>query len=124
MIEQKRARAGGERGANGEWYEGGKFIATTEAAKKCGSTTSRPRKAEVAPFVWREIPAGRIAIYPRISLFVDPRAIQTGVAKLAPSFVTNPPQCYTEDKANIDALMDLWNRGHRWTPAPQWQAEA
>lgn len=26
---QKRASVGGERGANGEWYEGGKFIATT-----------------------------------------------------------------------------------------------
>ena len=30
---QKRARKGGEVGANGEWYEGGKFIATTDSAK-------------------------------------------------------------------------------------------
>lgn len=27
---QRRAKAGGEFGANGEWYEGGKFIATLE----------------------------------------------------------------------------------------------
>lgn len=27
---QRRAKAGGEYGANGEWYEGGKFIATEE----------------------------------------------------------------------------------------------
>lgn len=30
---QRRAKAGGEFGANGEWYEGGKFIATTDHVK-------------------------------------------------------------------------------------------
>ena len=30
---QRRAAAGGERGANGEWYEGGKFIATKDRTK-------------------------------------------------------------------------------------------
>lgn len=29
-TDQRRAKAGGEIGANGEWYEGGKFIATQE----------------------------------------------------------------------------------------------
>lgn len=29
-ITQRRAKAGGEVGANGEWYEGGKFISTQE----------------------------------------------------------------------------------------------
>ena len=27
-VDQRRAKAGGEYGANGEWYDGGKFIAT------------------------------------------------------------------------------------------------
>lgn len=31
---QKRAAVGGEFGANGEWYEGGKFIATRDNAKQ------------------------------------------------------------------------------------------
>lgn len=31
---QKRAKVGGEVGANGEWYEGGKFIATRDNAKQ------------------------------------------------------------------------------------------
>ena len=31
---QQRARVGGELGANGEWYEGGKFIATQEHTVK------------------------------------------------------------------------------------------
>lgn len=39
---QRRAKAGGERGANGEWYEGGKFIATTDHAK------SAPMRHEVS----------------------------------------------------------------------------
>jgi hypothetical protein len=33
-VGQRRAKAGGEFGANGEWYEGGKFIATTDRAKQ------------------------------------------------------------------------------------------
>lgn len=33
-INQLRAKAGGEYGPNGEWYEGGKFIATTELPKR------------------------------------------------------------------------------------------
>lgn len=32
-LGQKRAKAGGELGANGEWYEGGKFIATKDRPK-------------------------------------------------------------------------------------------
>lgn len=42
-IGQRRARAGGERGANGEWYEGGKFIATKDNPK------SAPRIYEISP---------------------------------------------------------------------------
>ena len=34
---QRRAAAGGELGANGEWYEGGKFIATKDRTKSDGS---------------------------------------------------------------------------------------
>lgn len=33
-TDQKRAKPGGEFGANGEWYEGGKFIATQEDTVK------------------------------------------------------------------------------------------
>lgn len=38
-IGQRRARAGGELGANGEWYEGGKFIATQEDRPKTAPAT-------------------------------------------------------------------------------------
>lgn len=41
---QRRAKVGGEYGANGEWYEGGKFIATHENTIKVA-----PMRHEVSP---------------------------------------------------------------------------
>lgn len=41
---QRRAKAGGEYGANGEWYEGGKFIATQEDTIK-----TAPIRHEITP---------------------------------------------------------------------------
>jgi hypothetical protein len=41
---QRRAKAGGEYGANGDWYEGGKFIATEEDTIK-----RAPMRHEVTP---------------------------------------------------------------------------
>lgn len=50
----KRAKAGGEFGANSEWYEGGKFINTVpENRKKEGShPKAKCRKVQVGPFEW------------------------------------------------------------------------
>ena len=51
----KRAKKGGEIGANGEFYEGGKFINTAhERAKRFGSTPKAPplRRVPVRPGVW------------------------------------------------------------------------
>jgi hypothetical protein len=39
---QKRAAVGGETGANGEWYRGGEFIATSENTVKGGRLEERP----------------------------------------------------------------------------------
>lgn len=66
MSTQKRAAKGGEEGANGEWYEGGKFIATTEHAKGTAAAKSaKPeRKQQYAPYKWDFAPvAGQMAIY-------------------------------------------------------------
>jgi len=49
----KRAAKGGEFGANGEWYEGGKFINTIpENGKKEGSTPAKARKVQFEPYNW------------------------------------------------------------------------
>ena len=63
----KRAAKGGELGANGEWYEGGKFINTIpENAKKEGSTgrKAKVRKVQVGPYEWAVQPTpGATPIY-------------------------------------------------------------
>ncbi len=48
MDEQRRAAAGGEVGANGEWYRGGAFIATTDHPKSAPLQAERPDPAWVA----------------------------------------------------------------------------
>ena len=63
-----RAKKGGELGANGEWYEGGKFIATTERPKSQAEIRKATRKQETAPYVWEVAPEiGLVAIFPGLS---------------------------------------------------------
>jgi len=58
-----RAKAGGQVGANGEWYEGGQFIATTDHAKSHKRAAKSSGKVEVAPYVWEFAPEGMAPIY-------------------------------------------------------------
>lgn len=68
MSTQARAKKGGEIGANGEFYEGGKFIARTEKAKSQKEAYRATRKQNVAPYVWEVAPeAGLVAIFPSLS---------------------------------------------------------
>jgi hypothetical protein len=61
---QKRAKIGGEVGANGEFYEGGKFIATTDHSKRHGSVKRKPRKVQIRPFEWVIAEPGQRPIFP------------------------------------------------------------
>lgn len=68
MTEQARAKKGGEIGANGEFYEGGKFIAKTERPKSQAEIRQATRKQEVAPYVWEVAPEiGWTAIFAGLS---------------------------------------------------------
>jgi hypothetical protein len=51
------AKKGGEVGLNGEFYEGGKFLPSTEAAKKAPVKYPSGGKVEVAPYIWGARPA-------------------------------------------------------------------
>ena len=64
-MSQKRAKQGGEYGANGEWYDGGRFINTIpENPKKAGSNRrGGPRKVEVEPSKWEESREGQFPIF-------------------------------------------------------------
>lgn len=68
MKTHSRAKKGGELGANGEWYEGGKFIATTDHAKRFGSTPkAKVSKQQFERGKWEVAPDGKRALYPLLA---------------------------------------------------------
>ena len=50
---QRRAKVGGEYGANGEWYEGGKWIANADNAKSHKETKRPTGRQKTGPNEWR-----------------------------------------------------------------------
>lgn len=107
---QARARAGGEVGANGEWYEGGKFIATRDNAKRAAQARrAMGRKWEIEPFVWSTPPAPEArAIFGALAFFKYDRA-----AKQFGEMV-GTPDAPAETIAHWHALRDAYNAGARW----------
>ena len=111
MNTQRRAKVGGEYGVNGEWYEGGKWIANTEHAKKLGSRKPTG-KQEIAPFVWEVPEEGMRAIYSRFSGTWE--SDKAGMMKCR-----NLPVDYwgIEYLEQSQQMADRWNNGERWMTA-------
>jgi hypothetical protein len=108
----KRAAKGGEFGANGEFYEGGKFINTVaENRKREGSApAAKARKQEIAPFVW-EFPAdGMNSIYRKFAGIFG--KVVNGRLEVLCSDVTLAYTGTTREQAQ--ELADKWNAGQRW----------
>ena len=61
-----RAKKGGEFGANGEWYEGGKFIATTESPKQHKRRVHGTGRVQIENGVWVAGREGFRPIYPTL----------------------------------------------------------
>ena len=113
----KRATKGGEFGANGEWYEGGKFINTIpENRKREGSIPKRSHKQEVAPYVWEVAPEGMNSLYRKFAgLFgkvINGVAILTdgGNGDRLPEILNYVGK--TQEEAQ--SIIDRWNAGERW----------
>lgn len=117
QVTTKRAAKGGEFGANGEWYEGGKFINTVpENRKKEGSTPRKVGKQEIAPYHW-EVPAnGKNSIYRQFAGTWG--RIENGVAIFAYGSDVTRLECVLRycgrTKQEAQTLLDLWNSGERW----------
>jgi hypothetical protein len=65
-----QAKAGGERGMNGEFYKGGQFLPSSENTVKGAQTVTfhKGTKKEIAPFVWEASPADdMLSIYDRVN---------------------------------------------------------
>ena len=107
----KRAAAGGEFGANGEWYEGGKFINTVaENPKKEGSKPRGQRKMEIAPYVWEVAPEGRVSLYAQFAGVFG--KVIDGVAVMGCSDRTLA--YFRRTREEVQHLIDRWNAGERW----------
>lgn len=118
---QKRAKQGGETGANGEWYEGGQFIATTQHAKVPQAEKKRGTgKQEIEPYKWEVGPDGHRSIFKAISGVFgrlgdarrgqDPEKMYLRDDEGLPQSL----QHFGVDLEDAKKLVDLFNSGERW----------
>jgi hypothetical protein len=107
----KRATKGGEFGANGEWYDGGRFLNTVpENAKKEGSSRRKARKVEIEPYKWVEAVEGKRSIYAALAGIYG--KVIGGVMVLSINPVTLA--YYGNDEATVRGMADRYNAGERW----------
>lgn len=109
----KRAAKGGQVGANGEWYEGGKFINTIpENRKREGSTARQPRKVQVEPYVW--VVSDRKPIFSLVggvACYIDRYQPAKGIMPFAPALAHYGD---TWGGKTVQEWCDLYNAGERW----------
>lgn len=111
-MTQRRAKIGGEAGVNGEWYEGGKFIANTDRAKSHKPAGRATGRQLVAPGVLEVAPSDDlVAIFPQLTagfFAFDQQTLQFGE-------VTNETALAYFGADRLTALRDRFNAGERWT---------
>lgn len=116
----RRAPIGGTTGTNGERYEGGQFLPSTELPKLPTKTRrAGSGKQEVAPYVWEVAPAGKTSLYRVISAFMDwQRYRSTGVAAAHMPSIEGHARMYTTfNVAEMLLLIDAYEAGERWMNA-------
>lgn len=109
-----RARAGGERGMNGEMYAGGQFLPNTQLPKRCpAARRGGPRRALIEPGVLAEIPEGQNAIFAAVRAVCN---IENGV--LVPFAADHPVWNGYADYEQVQADCSLYNQGQRFYDLP------
>ena len=115
-MTHSRAKAGGELGANGEWYEGGKFINTVakNAKRAAKEANASSRKQNVNAGVWEVAPvAGKLALFPMLSGMEIPNRDRSNW-----QFTFNPDLrgaiATVEFIAIRKARIAAFNAGERW----------
>ena len=118
-MKTTRAKAGGQHGKNGEWYEGGQFLPSSETTEKGAFSKdqrqARPRKQEIAPYRW-EI-SGKSAIWPKVEAVC--KFHKTGYSKETGAqgwleIVAIPSSWTQEGIEEVRELVKKWNSGERW----------
>ncbi len=111
---KRQAKAGGELGANGEFYKGGAFINTVPENPKGNKLSKKAtRKQEVMPYVWEVAPEGKMSLYRMLAGFeignrdrVNPKF--TFNSDLRNEYAT--PEYIVIRKSRIEAF----NAGEHW----------
>lgn len=114
----KRAKKGGEIGANGEFYEGGKFINTIpENGKKEGSIKRKPRKVQIEPYVWVTVEEFKRTLFSLVGTYaeyIDRRDWTKGIKPFLPFL--NSPGAYGKEFTveEVQQMCDRFNAGERF----------
>jgi hypothetical protein len=116
--DQRRAKKGGEYGANGEWYEGGKFINTVEEnRKKEGSHKKGSGKQEIGPYQWEVPPEGKMSLFRKFAGIFG--KVVNGKAVLRTDDQLDQTLAYYgTTRQQAQELIDKWNAGERWVDKP------
>ena len=108
---QKRAAKGGEFGANGAWYEGGKFINTIEEnGKREVKKRSKVRKVQVRPYVWVE--SDKRPLYQMVGFYaqwIDSYQPEKGMKPFMPNWKNGRDPGMTLEECQ--AACDRYNAG-------------
>jgi hypothetical protein len=110
----RQAPAGGITGINGDFYEGGQFLPSTERPKhhQPAPKHTGPRREMIAPFTWEDRPEGKRSIYAALvgtDCEITPDGFMRRYAGLNPAY-----QRDTIWGHDIEDLIDSYNNGDRW----------
>ena len=109
MTTQKRAKVGGEVGVNGDFYEGGKFLPSTEKPK--GKPHKRGTgKQEIEPYKWEIAPEGKRSLYRQLA-GIHCKLIDGKMVLATNDQILN----YTgQTIEQVKNMVELYNAGQRW----------
>jgi len=109
---QTRAKVGGEVGANGEFYEGGKFLNTVADKGKGKPAKAKARKVQIECGVW--VVSDRTPIFQMVGAqagYIDRYAPAEGIC---PSAAGVAYYGDTFGGVPVSELCDRFNAGERW----------
>lgn len=110
-----RAAKGGEFGANGQWYDGGRFINTiAENEKKSGSRSKKVGKRQIERFTWEVQPfPGAKSIF-ALTVGSGAKVVDDSTIEPVKSVYPNGVAYNGETIEECQELCDKFNRGERW----------
>ena len=109
-----RAKSGGQTGINGEWYNGGEFLPSSENTVKGEMKKVQLKKGsgkrEIAPFVWEVAPEGMRSIYQKYHQVWKMEGGKMEVFK-----GINREYFGEAFLQEAQKMAERWNNGERWT---------